>query len=169
MFVCLPFSIPLKEKYIYGFTIETKTNYLYFFRFYCPYGKEDHRFDPKHKKSKKRRCLARFAVRQLQLYPHIGEVIYYHSEHTRENGEVAHGVMDPDSIARRSEVAPRISEELKTWLIKRLDEGLTARQVFEEHKKVWYEGWTKNRKHSKDNSLLLKHVRYYEYQRKKNI
>jgi hypothetical protein len=41
----------------------------------------------------------------LQLYPHIGEVIYYHSEHTRENGEVAHGVMDPDSIARRSEVA----------------------------------------------------------------
>ena len=99
----------------------------------------------------------------MQLYPHIGEVIYYHSEHTRENGEVAHGVMDPDSIARRSEVAPRISEELKTWLIKHLDEGLTARQVFEEHKKVWYEGWTKNRKYSKDNSLLLKHVRYYEY------
>ena len=28
-------------------------------------------------------------------------------------------------------------------LIKRLDEGLTARQVFEEHKKIWYEGWTK--------------------------
>jgi hypothetical protein len=77
--------------------------------------------------------------------------------------------MDPDSIARRNEVAPRISEELKTWLIKRLDEGLMARQVFEEHKKVWYEGWTKHRKHSKDNSLLLKHVRYYEYQRKKNI
>ena len=105
----------------------------------------------------------------MQLYPHIGEIIYYHSEHTRENGEVAHGVMDPDSIARRSEVAPRISEELKTWLIKRLDEGLTARQVFEEHKKVWYEGWTKNKKHSKDNFLLLKYVRYYEYQRQKKI
>jgi hypothetical protein len=114
LFVCLPFSTPLKEKYIYGFTIETKTNYLYFFRFYCPYGKEDHRFDPKHKKSKNKGCLTRFAVRQLQLYPHIDEVIYYHSEHTRENGEVAHGVMNPDSIARRSEVAPRISEELKT-------------------------------------------------------
>ena len=73
--------------------------------------------------------------------------------------------MDSDSITRRNEVAPRISEELKTWLIKRLDEGLTARQVFEEHKNVWYEGWTKNRKHSKDNSLLLKHVRFYEYQK----
>jgi len=131
------------------------------FRFYCPYGKEDHRFDHKHKKSKKRGCLAWFAVRQLQLYSHIGEVIYYHSEHTRENGEVAHGAMDLDSIARRSEVAPRISEELKRWLIKCLDDGFMARQVFEEHKKVWYEGWTKYRKHSKDNSLLLKHVRLF--------
>ena len=104
----------------------------------------------------------------MQLYPHIGEVIYYHSEHTRENNEVVHGVMDPYSIARRNEVAPRISEELKRWLIKRLDDGLTSRQVFEEHKKVWYEGWTKNREHSNDNSLLLKHVRYYEYQKIKN-
>ena len=73
--------------------------------------------------------------------------------------------MDPDSITRKNEVAPRISEELKRWLIKHLDEGLTARQVFEEHKKVWYEGWTKNKKRSEDNSLLLKHVRYYEYLR----
>ena len=75
----------------------------------------------------------------MQLYPHIGDVIYYHSKHTMENDEVAHGVMDPDSVARRSEVAPRIFEELKRWLIKRLDEGLTARQIFEEHKKVQYE------------------------------
>ena len=63
--------------------------------------------------------------------------------------------MDSDSITRRSEVAPRISEELKTWLSKRLDEGLTARQVFEEHKNVWYEGWTKNRKHSKTTLYFL--------------
>ena len=75
----------------------------------------------------------------MQLYPHIDDVIYYHSKHTREHGEVAHGVMDPDSVVRRSEVAPRIFEELKRWLIKRLDEGLTARQIFEEHKKVQYE------------------------------
>jgi hypothetical protein len=66
-----------------------------------------------------------------------------------ENGEVAHRVMDLDSIARRSEVVPRISEELKGWLIKHLDDRLTARQVFEEHKKVWDECWTKNKKHSK--------------------
>ena len=105
----------------------------------------------------------------MQLYPHIGEVIYYHSEHIIENGEITHGVMDPDSIARRSEVAPRISEELKRWLIKRLDERLTAKQVLEEHKKVWYEGWTKNKKHSKDNYLLLKHVQNYEYQKKKYL
>ena len=89
--------------------METVTNYLYIFRFYCPYEKKDHQF-----LSIKKQCLARFAVRQLQLYPHIGEVIYYHSEHTKDNGEVAHGVMDPDSIARRSEVALQISEELKT-------------------------------------------------------
>ncbi len=72
-----------------------------------------------------------------------------------ENGEVAHGVMDPDSIARRSEVAPRISEELKTCLIKRLDEGLTARQVFEEHKKVRYEGWIKKRNLQKTTIYFL--------------
>ena len=76
-----------------------------------------------------------------------------------ENGEVAHGVMDPDSIARRSEVAPRISEELKRWLIEHLDEGLTARQVFEEHKKETF----------KRQLLLHKHVRYYKYQKKKKI
>jgi hypothetical protein len=85
------------------------------------------------------------------------------------NGEVAHGVMDPDSIVRRSEVALRIFEELKGWLIEHLDDGLTARQVFEEHKNVWYEGWIKNKKHSKDNSLLLKHVHYYEYKKIKLI
>ena len=138
---------------------------MYSFRFYCLYGKEDHRFDSKYKILKIN--LARFAVRQLQLYSHIGEVIYYHSEHTRENDEVARGLTNPDSITRRTEVPPRIYEELKRWLIKRLDDRLTARQVFEEHKKVWFEGCTKNTKHSKDNSLLLKHVRYYEYQRKK--
>jgi len=86
------------------------------FRFFCPYGKEDHRFDHNHKKSKKNGCLVQFVVRQLQLYPHVGEVIYYHSEYTRENSEVAHGAMDPDSIARRSEVALRICEELKRMM-----------------------------------------------------
>ena len=85
----------------------------------------------------KKRCLVRFAVRKLQLYHHIDEVIYYYSEHTRENDEVAHEVMDPDSITIKSEVALRIYEELKRWLIKHLDEGLMARQVFKEHKKVW--------------------------------
>ena len=63
--------------------------------------------------------------------------------------------MDIDSITRRSEVAARISEKLKTWLSKRLDEGLTARQVFEEYKNVWYEDWTKNRKHSKTTLYFL--------------
>lgn len=139
------------------------------FRYYCPYGPEDLRFNPKHKKSKKRGCLARFAIRQLKLYPHIGEVIYYHNEHTRENGEIAHGALDPDSIARRSGVAPRISGDLKNWIIKRLDDGLTARQVFEEHKKIWYEGRIQKKNHSKDNSLLLKNIRYYEHERKKGI
>jgi hypothetical protein len=42
LFVYLSFSTPLKENYMYDFTIEIKTNYLYFFRFYCPYKKEDH-------------------------------------------------------------------------------------------------------------------------------
>ena len=46
---------------------------------------------------------------------------------------------------------------------------LTARQIFKEPKNVWYEGWTKNRNYSKDNSLLLKHVCYYDYQKIKNI
>ena len=105
----------------------------------------------------------------MQLYLHIGELIYYHSEHTMENGEVADGVINSDWIAKRSEVASRISEELKRWLVKRLDDGLTTRQVFEEYKKVWYESWTKNKKYSEGNFLLLKHVRYYEYQRKKTF
>jgi hypothetical protein len=48
--------------------------------------------------------------------------------------------MDLDLIARRSEVAPQINKELKKYLIKRLDDELTARQVFEEYEKVWYEG-----------------------------
>jgi hypothetical protein len=28
---------------------------------------------------------------------------------------------------------------------------------------VWFEGWTRGRKHSRDNSLLLKVVKYYEH------
>lgn len=76
----------------------------------------------------------------MQLYSHIDEVIYYHSEHTKENVEVTHETMDPDSIAKKSEVAHRILEKLKIWLNKHLDEGFTARQTFEKHKKVWCEG-----------------------------
>ena len=63
--------------------------------------------------------------------------------------------MDLDSIARKSEVAPRISEGLKTWLIKCLDVRLTARQVFEEHKKVRYEGWIKKRNLQKTTIYFL--------------
>jgi hypothetical protein len=68
-----------------------------------------------------------------------------------------------ESIGRRTEVAHRISEDLKQWIISKLKAGFIAQQVFKEHKRVWYEGWTKGRKYSKDNSLLLKDVRYYEH------
>jgi hypothetical protein len=66
-------------------------------------------------------------------------------------------------------VAPCISLELKNWIISWLNDGFIARKVFEEHKRVWYQGWTKDKKHKRDNSLLSKHVRYYEYQTKRSL
>jgi hypothetical protein len=44
-----------------------------------------------------------------------------------------------DPIGRRTEVAPHILEDLKQWIISKLKAGFIARQVFKEHKKVWFE------------------------------
>ena len=53
----------------------------------------------------------------LPLYLDIAKIIYYHSNHTREDGAPAHGPWDVESIGRRIEVAPRILEDLKQWII----------------------------------------------------
>jgi hypothetical protein len=36
------------------------------------------------------------------------------------------------------DIASYISLELKAWIQDRLDNGLTTRQIYQEHKKIWY-------------------------------
>lgn len=54
----------------------------------------------------------------------------------------------------KEKVALLISEQSKRWLIKVLNYKFTTIQVFEEYKKVEYEGWTNIIKHSRLNTSM---------------
>ena len=68
----------------------------------CAYGLEDFWNDSDHPHSKKRGCIAKFYITQLQLHPDVAEICYYYVGHIREDGSHAHGLHNMDSIGRKT-------------------------------------------------------------------
>ena len=135
----------------------------------CTFGPADHRGDPTHPFSKKCGCIARFSIKQLLLHPDVAEVAYYHVDHTREDGAPTHGFEDPHSVGRKSAYQPRLSKELKNWIKNPLNEGFTAKQVYEDHKANWIDRKKANSTKVRDDFLELKDVAYYEARLKMGV
>ncbi len=51
---------------------------------------------------------------------------------------INHGALDLDWISCMSFQAPCISKHFKEWVEERLDRNLITKQIYEEHKKVWF-------------------------------
>ncbi len=51
---------------------------------------------------------------------------------------INHGAFDLDWISCMPFQAPCISKHLKEWVEERLDRNLITKQIYEEHKKVWF-------------------------------
>ncbi len=56
----------------------------------CAYKLKHYKNHPRHQRSKKKGCIARFLVKRLYLHPHITKVADYHVDHTREDGIPTH-------------------------------------------------------------------------------
>jgi hypothetical protein len=46
---------------------------------------------------KKLRCITKFSMKHLYKYPNVTKIVWYHQEHTCEDGTPVHGVFDRDS------------------------------------------------------------------------
>ena len=112
-------------------------SYIEHVHYQCAFGSKDHTGDPQHPYSKKRGCIAKFFIKQLLLFPYIVEVVYYHVDHTKEDGSPAHAFEDKLLIGRKSAYQPRMSKELKTWVKTQLGKGFTVKQVYGEHRQNW--------------------------------
>ena len=87
---------------------------------------EDYSNDPDHPHSKKQGYIAEFSIKQLQLHADVAEICYYHVDHTQEDGSLAHGLHDVDSIGRKTTHRPHMSNELKAWVKTKLSRGFTS-------------------------------------------
>ena len=81
--------------------------YIWYLKYYCSYGPEDHRNKKKMRQNHKRGCLVLYSIKILAKPADTVEIAYLHEEHTRVDGIPAHGVQDPDSSARPSTLATR--------------------------------------------------------------
>jgi len=77
-------------------------------------------------------------MNRLYKYLDVAKNIWYHQEHTYEDGTLADGALDCDFQSCKFQYANCIFLQLKAWIQDQLDNGLATRQIYEEHKKIWY-------------------------------
>jgi hypothetical protein len=82
-------------------------------------------------KSKKQMCLTKLSMKHLYKYPNVIEFVWYHQEHTCEDGTPGHGTLDCDSQSCKFWYANYIFLKLKAWIQNGLNNGLTTRQMYE--------------------------------------
>jgi hypothetical protein len=55
--------------------------------------------------------MAKFSMKHLYKYPNVAKIVWYHQEHTYEDGSPTHGTFD-----FKYQYANCISIELKAWI-----------------------------------------------------
>ena len=80
--------------------------------------------------------MASFSIKKEYIQSDATTISFYHMTHTRLDGSL---VGDEDSNSRDSQLAPRISQDAKSFIWNCLDAGFTSKQIFDEHLRVWQE------------------------------
>ncbi len=106
-------------------------------------------------------------MKRLLNYPNVVEIQWYNMDHTCEDGTPTHGTLDLDLILCTSSQFPHISKHIKEWVEKRLDKGFITKQIYEKHRKMWFNVWVFGIEVLKDDYLNLKSIWYYENKMRK--
>ncbi|GLJ34588.1 hypothetical protein SUGI_0695670 [Cryptomeria japonica] len=109
--------------------------------YHCAYGPEDRRNKPENNLEKmqrirrftqKRGCQAHFYVKVMYGRPNVAVITYNEFSHQDANGEFCHGKDDPSGDPRSS-VAPRLSNECKSYIESLLLMGVSIDTICEQH------------------------------------
>ncbi|GLJ28473.1 hypothetical protein SUGI_0560150 [Cryptomeria japonica] len=109
--------------------------------YHCAYGPEDRRNKPENNLQKmqrirrftqKRGCQAHFYVKVMYGRPNVAIITYNEFSHQDANGEFCHGKDDPSGDPRSS-VAPRLSNECKSYIESLLLMGVSIDTICEQH------------------------------------
>jgi hypothetical protein len=83
--------------------------------------------------------MAKFSMKSLCKYSNVVEIVWYHQEHTHKKyGSPTHGTFDLESQSWKSQYVNCISVKLKAWIQEWFDNSYTIKQIYKEHKKIWY-------------------------------
>ena len=78
--------------------------------------------------------------------------------HTRLDGSLAYGVGNEDSNSRGSQLAPRISQNAKSFIWNQLNAKFTSKQMFDVHLRVWQERKRFNQPMQKDDCMTMDNI-----------
>ena len=78
--------------------------------------------------SKKRRCLAKFFIKKIYLWPLVLQITYYQISHTDKYGLLCHGIAGSMSVKVKAQHKPRISQNMKLWIEQELARRLRPQQ-----------------------------------------
>ncbi|KAL3699403.1 hypothetical protein R1sor_017425 [Riccia sorocarpa] len=144
--------------------------WLKYTRYWCTYGPHDNRSKksqvlskvsvcPDGQERKRRRsacargedsargCMCHFNVKIMYLWPDITQIHYVHRTHTDLSGCVCHGTMDPSAIGSRAQFAPKLSTDMRRWVLHQLYKNVSPKQILQEHKLLIQERQAKNKDH----------------------
>ena len=95
------------------------------------------------------------SLSRRNTFNRMQQQFFYHMTHTRLDRSLAQGVGDEDSNSQALQLAPRISQDAKSFIWNRLDAGFISKQIFYEHLRVWQEKKRFNQPMQKDNYMTM--------------
>ncbi len=97
----------------------------------------------------------------------MAEITIYHKAHTRINGSFTHCEHDPKSISRMSLYVPCMSQALKDHIWVQLNLGYTTKQIYDEHKIIWWERVNAGQNMTRNDFIRLQDIAYLDRKHKK--
>ncbi|GLJ35915.1 hypothetical protein SUGI_0720590 [Cryptomeria japonica] len=131
----------IKKHKVYNLTEPNDHATKMYLSYHCAYGPEDRRNKPENNLEKmqrirrftqKRGCQAHFYVKVMYGRPNVAIITYNEFSHQDANGEFCHGKDDPSGDPRSS-VAPRLSNECKSYIESLLLMGVSIDTICEQH------------------------------------
>jgi hypothetical protein len=92
----------------------------------------------------------------------VVEITIYHKAHTQTDGSFANGVHDPESISYTSHYTPCMPQALKDHIWAQLSLGYIIKQIYDKHKKIWWECVNASQNMTQDDFIQLQDIAYLD-------